>query len=134
VHSIPFVALLDNDKAGKQARKVLIKDLFVDPDRVLFVSNDTDQAIEDLFTPEDFRKCFLSELDVEPTNRPNSRLLKDYDSVLLSKQYLEKAISGNLPELKSTSRTNFQTLASRIATAFEGPQLKSIGSIEEGNQ
>lgn len=89
---LEFLAVLDNDSAGKRIAKVLIEKLSVESDRIIFVSEQDGFSIEDLFTHDDFNNFVLDETKNENTAITNSRFLKykRLDKVLLAKKFFEK--------------------------------------------
>ncbi|PFX66830.1 ATP-dependent nuclease, partial [Bacillus toyonensis] len=68
---LPFVALFDNDNAGKRNHDKIKRDLHVDENHLAFVSIEENMAIEDLFSCDDFQKYVFSELDSTKSNSDN---------------------------------------------------------------
>jgi predicted ATP-dependent endonuclease of OLD family len=113
-----YCTVLDHDSAGKIAEKELLK-IFGDNNvKTIFVSNNEDEEIEDLFYKEDFVKYVLEEeLEDHSSDEKNSKILKKskkkYDKVLLAKRFYEKAIDGSF-ELSQVTKTNFENLLKEI--------------------
>ena len=64
-------------------------------------------------------------MKIAATKEPNSKLIKQFDSVLLAKRFLEQANSEKPPDLTQTSKSNFTELLDRIEEAFKIPQLST---------
>jgi predicted ATP-dependent endonuclease of OLD family len=104
---IDFEILLDNDSEGERVAKELENDFYIDNDKINFISEKTDHSVEDLFSKEDFTKFILSS-DDRDRRKNNSKIAKDRDKVLLSKNFCE-LINDNEEEynLSDETRSNF---------------------------
>lgn len=117
---LPFHVLLDNDKKGRTVRNNLQKSL-PDPNLISFVSSESDTAIEDLFTDEDFNKFIINDPNVqrEPNIRNATHLSKEgLNKVLLAKNFFEKIKqdSSVIDQLQPETKNRFR----KILTAISG--------------
>lgn len=90
-----FITFLDNDDQGRATREKLTRELAVPSSRII-QPKDT-KTIEDLFSPEDFRRL-LHEVDRSFTlntgELPSSAVKRQHvDKVLLSRTYSEVAVT-----------------------------------------
>lgn len=108
------IALLDSDKKGKEKEKELNPLV----DKCIFVSENDNFSIEDLFTKEEYCKEIL-ELDKVYENL-NSKTKKDLkiDEVLKAKQFYEKVLNNQIVLSKET-KENFKKLFKNIDNGFE---------------
>ncbi|WP_394530972.1 ATP-dependent nuclease [Priestia aryabhattai] len=113
---IEFKVVLDNDKEGSNTKDTLIKKLHLENEDILFVSPQSGNSIEDLFTTEDFNKFVLSNPSM--SNEKNSKTVKakGFDKVLLSKNFCELINSKNSVEVSLSAETmsNFNELFEKI--------------------
>ena len=113
-----YCVVLDNDAKGRRIKERLSKDFEPTNIKIILVSENKDKEIEDLFTKEDFVKHVLSEeLSEVPSDKTNSQIIKqkgkNYDEVLLSKMFFEKAESQVIP-LSAETKQNFTKLLKEI--------------------
>jgi len=114
---LPFVAVLDNDNEGKQIGKKLSKKLRVTDKNIIYVSEEKDYRIEDLFTKDDFNKFVLEDEENNDPNILNSKFLKNQrlDKVLLAKEFFERA-KNNKSKVNLSPETigHFKNILSKI--------------------
>ncbi|WP_144514791.1 ATP-dependent nuclease [Bacillus thuringiensis] len=124
---LKFIALFDNDNAGKRNYDKIKRDLHIDEEFLGFVSMQENMAIEDLFSPEDFKKYIFNELDVKKSNSDN---VKKKEKALLAKLFNEKVMNSN-GELTFSSFTigNFTDLFKRLSLIIEDKRI--VDSKEE---
>jgi len=113
-----YCAVLDADKKGKDTEKKLLKDFGHTDIKIIPVSENKDDEIEDLFERGDFIEYVLNvESNKVPTNKKNSEIIKQknagYDKVLLSKLFFERIKDGNV-SLSATTEENFKKLLGKI--------------------
>ena len=113
-----YCAVLDTDKKGKSTEKKLLKDFEHTGIKIILVSENKDDEIEDLFERGDFIKYVLDGRSNEvPTDKKNSQIIKrkdmNYDKVLLSKLFFEK-IKGEGISLSKGTKNNFKKLLEKI--------------------
>jgi predicted ATPase len=91
---LDFVAVLDRDTEGKKVARSLKEKLLLPDDQVIFSHPDDRMAVEDLFTPGDFRKYVLGDAPMEEGDT-NSRAAKrtTLDGALLARQFFQKVKS-----------------------------------------
>ncbi|MCB5895953.1 MULTISPECIES: AAA family ATPase [Bacillus cereus group] len=109
---VNFKVLLDNDKAGKDERKKLKDRLLLSEEQMIFVSDEPEFAIEDLFSREDFLKYIMPDLEVSEQDgeMKNSSLFKGKSKALFAKSFKENLQKE--ANIKFTSQTidNFTNL------------------------
>lgn len=109
---VNFKVLLDNDNAGKDERKKLKDRLLLSEEQMIFVSDEPEFAIEDLFSREDFLKYIMPDLEVSEQDgeMKNSSLFKGKSKALFAKRFKENLQKET--DLKFTSQTidNFTNL------------------------
>lgn len=119
---LEFLAVLDNDSEGKKIEKELSEKLSVEQKRIIFVSEQDNFSVEDLFTYDDFNNFVLDETKNEDHTTPNSQFLKDkkLDKVLLSKKFFEK-VREDKSKIKLSQGTTdaFKTLFENIGKGFK---------------
>ncbi|MEK4916296.1 AAA family ATPase [Bacillus sp. FSL E2-8887] len=122
---LDFLVILDNDKEGERVQKTLLDKLAVDQDKIIFVSNVKNFAIEDMFAKEDFSKFILLE-DIEVDNqKSNSKLANSFGKVLLAKRFNELCNSSDL-DLNQETINNFTELFTKLSfVTFNNPVLLS---------
>ena len=113
-----YCAVLDTDKKGRDTEKKLLKDFGHTGIKIIPVSENKDDEIEDLFERGNFTEYVLNvESNEVPTNKKNSEIIKQknggYDKVLLSKSFFEKIKDGSL-SLSTTTNENFKKLLEKI--------------------
>lgn len=110
------IYLYDNDKGKKDGEKNLTKNWHISRDLILSVLG-TEGTIEDVFTPEDFKKYVLK--DEKKYTSKNSEYLKKNksDKVLLSRLFLQSVESSNV-KLTSQSIANIKSLFKKINSIF----------------
>ncbi|BCB39511.1 hypothetical protein BCJMU51_4430 [Bacillus cereus] len=88
---INFKVLLDNDKAGKDEEKKLKDKLLLSEEQIVFVSDKSELAIEDLFSREDFLAYVAPNLEISEENKDlkNSSLLSG-KKALIAKVFKER--------------------------------------------
>jgi len=119
---LDYCAVLDNDKKGEQIAKELSKDFIGTDIKIIFVSKNKGEEIEDLFERADFIKYVLNEKPSEvSTGKKNSQLIrqrdKNYDKALLSKLFFEKVKAGHI-SLSSRTRERFKKLLEEIHSSM----------------
>lgn len=122
---LDFLVILDNDKEGERVQKTLLDKLAVDQDKIIFVSNVKNFAIEDMFAKEDFSKFIILE-DIEVDNqKSNSKLANSFGKVLLAKRFNELCNSSDL-DLNQETINNFTELFTKLSFVnFNNPVLLS---------
>jgi predicted ATP-dependent endonuclease of OLD family len=113
-----FCIVLDNDSKGRQTEARLLKDFTENTIKLIKISENTDEEIEDLFTREDFIACVLKEDSSSiPPDKRNSQIIKQkdrkYDKVLLSKLFLENLQSGKI-KISTETKQNFKETLQKI--------------------
>jgi predicted ATP-dependent endonuclease of OLD family len=121
---LKFCLVLDNDKKGRAVAKNISEE-YGSNGWVVYVSDQTDGEIEDLFTREDFIKYVLGKNPEDfPVDISNSRVLKQrdygYDKVLLAKIFYEKAKNDTIKtKLSKTTIDRFLAVFKNIDTALD---------------
>lgn len=112
-----YCIVLDNDATGRRIRDRLLKDFGHANIKVILVSENKDNEIEDLFSRGDFLKHVLAEKSNEVPDKKNSQIIKQkgksYDKVLLSKSFFEKAVNAEI-SLSQVTKQNFIKLLQAI--------------------
>ena len=113
-----LVYLYDKDKGQKDAKKNL-KDnwkFVFTKNLILSITDNKGDAIEDIFSKNDFKRNFLKN-ENEQHDQSNSQYLKEqkFDKVLLAKKFLE-SIKKN--ELDNTTCKKIEKLFKKIETVF----------------
>lgn len=107
-----FKVLLDNDKAGRDEKKELEQKLMLSSDQLIFVSEESGYAIEDLFSREDFLKYIMPDFKESEQDKgiKNSSLFNGKSKALFAKMFKEKLHKET--DIKFTSQTidNFNNL------------------------
>lgn len=117
-----YCIVLDNDAKGRRIRDTLLRDFEHTNIKIILVSENKDEEIEDLFSREDFIKHVLSEkLNEVTSDKNNSQIIKqkdnNYDKVLLSKLFFEKIESGAI-SLSAETKQNFKELLERVNSSM----------------
>ncbi|MEH6891856.1 endonuclease, partial [Bacillus sp. JJ864] len=121
--NLKFIALFDNDNAGKRNFNKIKRDLHIGEDCLAFVSTQENMAIEDLFSSEDFQKYIFDELDIKKSNSDN---VKNKEKALLAKLFNEKVMnSEDEVAFSSVTVNNFVDLFKRLSLIVEDIQLVS---------
>ena len=108
--------LFDNDKGKKDGRKNLKRNWCIPEDLILSVTDHEGDAIEDIFSKNDFKKYILK--NEEEYNLSNSQKIKQYtNKVLLAKQFLE---SSEKISLDKTTKEKVEELFKKIERTFDG--------------
>ena len=117
---LPFVVLLDRDTEGTKTRGRLMKELLV-PDRRVVQPRDA-VAIEDLFSPDDFRSLLTaldSSLTLIANETPTTAVKRqNVDKVLLARTYAERVGRGETAVTKKTQE-RIERLLDDIVRAAE---------------
>ena len=113
-----FCIVLDNDSKGRRVRKKLLRDFEHVGIKIVSVSENIDDEIEDLFSKADFVRYVLNEQpDEVPEGIKNSQILKrkdrKYDKVLLSKYFFEQVKQAKL-QLSTETKQHFKKLLREI--------------------
>jgi predicted ATP-dependent endonuclease of OLD family len=113
-----FCIVLDNDSKGRQTEARLSKEFTENTIKIMKISDNADEEIEDLFTREDFIRCVLKEDPSSiPSDKSNSQIVKPkdrkYDKVLLSKLFLENLQSGKV-KVSAETKQNFKVVLQKI--------------------
>ena len=119
---LEFLAVLDHDNEGKKIAKELSEKLGVENKKIVFVSEQSDYSIEDLFTHEDFNNFVLDEIKNEDKSTSNSRFLKDkkLDKVLLAKKFFESVEKDKSKINLSQETVNaFKKLFEKVSDGFK---------------
>jgi len=113
-----YCAVLDNDKKGKEIEKKLIQNFGHTGIKKIFVSENNDEEIEDLFERGDFLNYVLmGDPNEVSADKRNSQIIKkkdkNYDKVLLAKSFFETIKDENV-FLSEGTKNNFKNLLERI--------------------
>ncbi len=115
------VYLYDNDQGKKDGEKNLVKRWLVSKDLILSVLED-EGSIEDIFTPDDFKKFVLKDENIQYSCR-NSEYVKDkknkIDKVLLSKLFLESIEQDSKISLSETTLENISKIFEKLEAKFD---------------
>ena len=113
--NLNFCTMLDSDQAGKNELKNLEETFGKELVKEVFVSNDDNIAIEDLFTQNDFDNLILkNNNDNNNKNVPNSQKLNENSSKLIyAKDFYERRnkIKSNI---SNKTKSNFESLLNKI--------------------
>lgn len=114
--NLNFCTVLDSDQAGKDASKILEKTFGKELVKEVFVSDENNEAIEDLFTQNDFRNHVLKDgSNNSKKNGPNSQQLNGSSSSkhLYAKEFYERRnkLKSNL---SNETKANFESLLKKI--------------------
>ena len=119
---LPYLAVFDNDKEGRNAATKLKGKLPVEKNRIVFIYEEKDFSTEDLFTHDDFNEFVLDEETNENKEVKNSEFMKanKLDKVLLSKKFFEKAKdSKSKIELSESTVDSFKKVFKKIDKVFQ---------------
>ena len=112
-----YCIILDNDAKGRRIGNRLLKDFGHTNIKIIFVSHIMNYEIEDLFSRGDFIRHVLTEKTNEVPQKRNSQIIKqkgkNYDNVLLSKSFFEKAENTDI-SLSQVTKQNFIKLLQTI--------------------
>ena len=126
-----FVSIVDNDKAGNNARKDL-KELNVEDEKIIFASSEKNTEIEDLFTSDDFLKYVMLDAEANDEGKRNSALVKNSaDKVILAKVLFDKIRSNDKPEFSSDTVSAFSNLFDNVLNAFQVPEAANSDTVTE---
>lgn len=119
---LEFLAVLDHDNEGKKIGKILSEKLGIGDKKIVFVSEQSDYSVEDLFTHRDFNNSVLDEKKNNVTSTSNSRFLKDekLDKVLLAKKFFE-SVESDKSKIKLSQETvnAFKELFEKVSNGFK---------------
>lgn len=118
---LEFLAVLDNDAEGKRIAKELAEKLAVPENKIIPVSDQDGNSIEDLFTHDDFSSFVLDDGKSKDKAVANSKFLKDQkmDKVLLSKKFFEKVKTDKSKiALSQDTIKKIKVIFDKIATGF----------------
>lgn len=119
---LEFLVVLDKDSQGKKIAKELEQKLSIEQDRIIFISEENEFSIEDLFTHDDFNSYVLEEMKNEDATTSNSKFLKEnkLDKVLLAKKFFEKMKHGTLNgKLSQETISAFRKVFGKIDAIFK---------------
>jgi predicted ATP-dependent endonuclease of OLD family len=114
-----FVAVLDADSAGKGVATRLKNRISVADEQIVFVSEEANQSIEDLFTIDDFNEHVLRE--VPERDQPNSRYIKNQgiDEILLARQFFERVSADPTSvDVSPETKASFGALLAKVDAGF----------------
>ena len=107
--------LYDNDQGKKDGRKNLKRNWCIPEDLILSIIDQEGDAIEDIFSKNDFKKYILK--NKEEYNLSNSQYAKQQkNKVLLAKQFLE---SSEKISLDKTTSKKVEELFKKIESVFD---------------
>lgn len=111
------VAVLDNDTAGKREGSRIERAYPKGTAPLLYVSKVANEAIEDLFTRDDFDNIVLEGIDVSGRSEPlNSRYAKaSVDKIGIARRFADRAKAGEL-SLSADTMNRFRQLFEQILT------------------
>lgn len=101
-----FKALLDNDKKGQDVATILRDKFLLEDEEIVFVSNNGDCCIEDVFDGKDFNKYVLKKDENDKLNESNSSKIPDSQKAVASREFLNLA-RGKKLKLTQTTKDNF---------------------------
>jgi len=109
--------LYDNDSGFTESEKNLRK-IWLIKEKVVKVADESGKSIEDLFSPDDFKKYVLEDEQATYTTS-NSDYIKKIkkDKVLLGKTFLKNAKSGSV-SLSDTTIQNFEKVRKEFESKF----------------
>lgn len=113
-----YCTVLDNDRKGKQIERRLLRDFGHNGIKIMFVSENNDEEMEDLFESVDFLKYILKEDSKEVSaEKRNAQILKqkdkNFDKVLLAKSFFETMKAEDV-SLSEGTINNFKNLLEKI--------------------
>jgi len=96
------IFILDNDEKGRRVKEKLKEKLSINEERIIFVPENKEGSIEDLFSKEDFKKYI--------------EINADYSNVLLATQFYQKVGKREikLSDFSVETRDNFQKLFEKL--------------------
>lgn len=111
--------LYDSDKGKRDAEKSIDRNWLIADAEILSPTDADNEAIEDLFSTEDF-KVFVLDEPAKTYSSKNSEYVKRVksDKVLISKLFLERCRSGEVTLSKET-KASAKALFARLAKAFK---------------
>jgi predicted ATP-dependent endonuclease of OLD family len=118
-----FCMVLDNNSKSRKFEPRLMREFASDNVKLMKVSNNPDEEIEDLFSKEDFVKYVLNgnEFEAIGEGKPKSHLIKakeqNYDRVLLSGLFLRNVRSGKV-SISTETANNFFEFFKRLNIAL----------------
>lgn len=129
-----FCIVLDNDLKGRQTEARLSKEFTENTIKLIKISENVDEEIEDLFTREDFIRCVLREdPSTLPSDKHNSQIIKQkekkYDKVVLSRLFLENLQSGRV-KVTTETKQKFKEALQKIDNSLF-PKAQTIS--QNGN-
>ena len=122
-YGISFVAILDNDSEGKRAEKLLQK-LDIKDGRLIWVVEEKNRSVEDLFSMDDFLKYVAGEENFDASGYDSvSDLIKARDNNFSDKVGLSKYFSENknvaFEDLSHETQKRVNRLFKNIEAGFE---------------
>ena len=111
-----LIYLYDKDKGQEDGKTNLKDNWFVSENLILSITDNEGDAIEDIFSENDFKKFVLKDENKE-YNQSNSQYLKKktFDKVLLAKQFLD---SNENDKLDTITNKRIEKLFKKIETKF----------------
>ena len=110
--------LYDNDKGKKDGQKNLKKNWHITNNLILSITDNKGDAIEDIFSKNDFKKHILKNEGMN-YEQSNSQFLKNKNNkVLLAKQFLESNENIKNNSLDETTKKKIEKLFKKVETAF----------------
>ncbi len=121
-YGMSFVAILDNDSEGKKAKKSL-KELDIEDERLIWVAEENDRSVEDLFSMDDFLKYVADDENFDTGKCSSvSNLIKDKSNRLNDKVRLSKYFSENknvaFKDLSQETQKRVNSLFKNIEAGF----------------
>lgn len=117
--------LFDNDQGKKNGRKNLKRTWHMPENLILSVTDNAEEATEDIFHKSDFKKYVLKDEEIK-YNQSNSKYLKEnrLDKALLAKQFLESNGTIKKDKLHNHTAKKIEELFDKIENAFKTMEPK----------
>jgi len=120
--NLKFIVLLDNDKKGEEVRDELTKKWLVEEKKILHISDNLDNTIEDLFLHKEYFEEIMGKSSNEyDLTKKISEQLTDSKKVLAAKELSRKLQEGKI-ELSDETLDHFKSIHSKIKAYFGDDQ------------
>ena len=114
---LQYVAMFDKDGEGERNAEVIQKNL-KELASIIFICDNDNCAIEDLFTTEDFNKFVLSQIKekIDDKSVTNTKFIKEQklDKVLLAKMFYDNVKKFKKSNFEETTLNNFNNIFKNV--------------------
>ncbi len=114
-----FRALLDNDEKGREVATILKDKFLLEDEEIVFVSNNGNCCIEDVFDGKDFNKYVLKKDENDKLNELNSVKIPDSKKAIASREFLN-LVRNKKVNLSKITKDNFTKLLNQLINDLIG--------------